>query len=152
MEDWQLTLVILASVFVGALIPLLLMGAVALYRAGGAIADVGAKVKHTLARVDVISERVEVLTRGFKGGEADIADLLASVGHLARGLERNMKAINIVSAVLASVGTAIAAYVGARHPVDGAEQTHPPDLDGAVAKAPPPSPAVVSPEATISPQ
>jgi len=55
-----------------------------------------------------------VLSRGFKDGETPIAALLDSVGHVANGLERNMKAINVVSTVMASVGTAIAAYVTTR--------------------------------------
>ena len=147
MENWQLTLVILASVFVGALIPLLIMGAVALYRASRAIAEIAAQLKRTLTQVEVISDRVEVLTRGFKDGEANIADLLTSVGDLARGLERNMKIINIFSAIMASVGPAIAAFLKTRFPV---EETGKPPTP-APENGPPPSPSAVSPGTTLDP-
>src|SRR3990172_3561727 len=106
MDSGRLTLVILASVLVGALIPLFAMLAIAAYRAGRAIAEVGARLKRTLAQVEIISDRVEVLSRGLQGGETNVADLMASVGTLARGLDRNMKAISVFSTVAASVGTA----------------------------------------------
>ena len=130
MENWQLVAVVLASVFVGALIPLIIMMALALHRAGKAAAEIGVRLNRTLAQVEVISDRVEVLSRGLKGGEASVADLLTSVGHLANGLERNMKVINISSAVIASVGTAIAAYVKTRFPAGGPEEPFAPGADG----------------------
>jgi hypothetical protein len=149
MENWQLTLVILASVLVGALIPLLVMVAIASYRAGREIAEIGARLKRTLTQVEIISDRVEILSRGFKGGETDIADLLTSVGHVARGLEQNMKFINIFSTIMASVGTAISAWVKTRLPVD---ETGMP-LTPAVTKVPEngssPSPSAVSPGETM---
>ena len=152
MENWQLTLVILSSVFVGALIPLLIMGAVALYRGSRAIAEIGSQLKGTLTQVEVISDRVEVLTRGLKGGEADIADLLASVGAIARSLEHNMKIINVVSTIIASIGTAIAAYLGAQPPGGETEQAQSPDINGVSHERPQPSQAAVSPEATVKPE
>ena len=146
MENWQLTLVILASVFVGALIPLLVMGAITLYRAGRAIGEIGGQLKRTLVQVEVISERVEVLTRGFKGGEASIADLLTSVGHLANGLESNMKTINTISTIIASIGTAIAAMMSARSPVDATNQPPLSETADGSESSPPPSPSSAPPE------
>ncbi|OGQ81015.1 MAG: hypothetical protein A2289_14330 [Deltaproteobacteria bacterium RIFOXYA12_FULL_58_15] len=131
MENWQLTLVILTSVFVGALIPLFIMAAVALYRASRAITEISSHLKGTLTQVEVISDRVEVLTRGLKGGEADIADLLSSVGQIARSLEHNMKIVNVVSTIIASIGTAIAAHMGTRPPVDETGRAPSPDTNGA---------------------
>ena len=148
MENWQLTLVILASVFVGALIPLLLMGAVALYRAGREIAEIGTRLRRTLTQAETISDRVEVLSRGFKGKETDIADLLTSVGHLARGLERNMSIINMISTILASVGTAIAAYVKTPSPSEEMEKPPTPDVTEVPENGHPPYPSPLSPEST----
>jgi len=147
MENWQLTLVILASVFVGALIPLLIMIAIAFHRAGREIAEIGARLTRTLTQFETISDRVEMLSRGFKGGETNIADLLTSVGDLARGLERNMKIINIFSAIMASIGPAIAAFVKTRFPV---EETGKP-ITPAPENGPPPSPSAVSPGTTLDP-
>ena len=85
-------------------------------------------MNRTLGQVEIISERVEVLSRGLKGGENSIADLLTSVGHLANGLERNMKIINVSSTIIASVGTAIAAYVKTRIPAEGLGEPLAPDV------------------------
>ena len=114
MENWQLAVVILASVIVGGLIPVIIMVALAHYRAAREIAETGAHLRRSLAKLDVISDRAEVLSRGFKGGEEKIADLLTSVGHLADGIERNMNAINAVSTIVGSLGTAVAAYFNSR--------------------------------------
>jgi hypothetical protein len=103
MENWQLTLVILASVTIGALVPVVIMAAVAIYRVGTEIAAVGAHLRQTLTQVDAIAGRVEVLSRGLKGGETDVAAMVASLGHLAHGIERNLSLINIFSTIAASI-------------------------------------------------
>ena len=111
MENWQVAVVILVSVLLGALIPLLVLMATAIHRAGKEIAEIGARLRGTLTQVESIAERVDVLSRGFEGGETKIADLLTSVGHLAKSLEQNMKAVNVVAAVTASVAAGIGAFV-----------------------------------------
>ncbi len=148
MENWQLTLIILASVLVGALIPLLIMVAIAFHRVGREIAEIGPRLARTLTHVEAISDRVEVLSRGLKGGETDLADLMKSVGDLARGLERNMKTINVVSTVLASVGPAIAAYLKTRIPAEETGKPAKPDVAAAPEHGTPLSLSVVSPETT----
>jgi hypothetical protein len=149
MENWQLTLVILASVFFGALIPLFVMITMAFYRAGREIAEIGAQMKRTMTRVEMISDRVEILSRGFEGGEKDIAALLTSAGRIARGLEQNMKFVNIFSTIMASVATAVSALVKTRVP---GEETGKP-ITPATIKVPEngtsPSPSAVSSEVTI---
>jgi len=148
MDNGQLTLVILASVFVGALIPLFIMIAIAFYRAGRKMAEIGARLTRILTQFETISDRVEMLSRGFKGGETNIADLLTSVGHLAHGLERNMKIINIFSTIMVSVGTAIAAFVKTRFPGEETGKPPTPDVNEVPENGPPPSPSAGSPEAT----
>jgi hypothetical protein len=149
MENWQLTLVILASVLVGALVPLFVMLAVAVYRAGREIAEIGARLRRTLTQSEVIADRVEMLSRGFKGGETNIADLLASAGRLARGLERNMTHVNLFSTIMASLGAAVAAFVETRFPAKETGKPSAPDVIEAPENGPAPSPSTVSPEATM---
>lgn len=110
MENWQLPILILAAILVGALIPVLIIGALAIHRAGVAISDIGIQIKRTLTQIEIISDRVEVLSRGLQGGEKNVAELIAAVGSVAQGLERNMKIINITSTIIASVGSVVAAY------------------------------------------
>jgi len=148
MENWQLTIIILASVCVGALIPLFIMIAIAFYRAGREIAEIGARLTRTLTQVEIVSDRFEVLSRGFKGGETDIADLLTSVGRVARALEQNMKFINIFSTIMASVGTAVSAFVKTRSPAEETGKPFTPDVIKVPENEPFPSPFAVSPDAT----
>ena len=121
MENWQVVLVVLASVLVGALIPLSVMLSVVLFRAAREIAVIGKQIEPTLAKVQAISERVEKLSRGLEGGDKNIADLLTVVGELSRGLERNMKMINVASTVLAAAVPAVAAFVQTMRAPDHAE-------------------------------
>ena len=111
MENGQLAVVILASVLIGGLIPVLIMLYITLYRMGKEITEIGKKLGPTLDRVQLISERVEVLSRGLEGGEKDIADLLAAMGSLAHGLDRNMKMVSLFSTGLAVAGPAVSAFV-----------------------------------------
>lgn len=149
MENWQLIWVISGSIFVGALIPLFTMIAIAFYRAGREIAEIGAQMRRTLTQVEIISDRIEVLSRGFKGGEKDISDLLTSVGHVARGLEQNMKYINIFSTVMASVGAAVSAFAKTRFPTEETAKPFTPAFTKVPDNGPSPSPSAVSPEATM---
>ncbi len=147
MENWQLTLIILASVFVGALVPLLIRMGITFHRAGIEIAAIGVQMKRTMVHVEVISERIEVLSRGFKGGETDIADLLKTVGHVAQGLERNMKTVNMLSAIVTTVGTAVGAFVKARFPAEEAGNPSMPEVLGVPGNGAPVSPLAVSKDA-----
>lgn len=111
MENWQLILVILSAVLVGALIPVLIMIARVLSRAGKEISEVGERLVKLLTQMEVISDRAEVLSRGFIDGEKDIASLLKSAGNLSRGIEQNMKIVTALSTFLTSVGAVFAAFV-----------------------------------------
>ena len=132
MESVPLTLLILASVLVGALLPLIVMLATAAYRAGREIAEVGVRLKRTLAQVEIIAGRVEVLSRGLEGGETKVAELMTSVGSLARGLDRTMKAVSVFSTIAAAAGSAVAAYLRTRTPAGESGKA----LDSDAAEAP----------------
>jgi hypothetical protein len=123
MENWQLTLIILAAVFMGALIPLLFIMTRAFYRAGKEISQIGERLIKLLDQMEIISGRVEVITRGFKDGETEIADLLRSAGNLSRGIERNMKIINILSTFLTSVGSTAIAFFKQKIPSGKVQET-----------------------------
>lgn len=111
MENWKLAVIILVAILVGALIPIFIALARVLFRAAREITEIGKQLKPTLDQLQIISGRVETLSRGFEGGEQNIADLLAVVGELAQGVHRSMKIFNISSAVAASVGPAVSAFV-----------------------------------------
>lgn len=115
MGNWQLIAVILASVFMGALIPVFITLAIFLNKANKEIADIGERLIPTLNQIQIISDRVEVLSRGFDGGAQNISELMTAIGSLARGLERNMKIINVSSAIVAVAGPAIAAFMRTMH-------------------------------------
>lgn len=150
MENWQLTLVILASVFVGALIPMLIILASAVYRAGREVGEIGAQLRRTLTKVETISGRVEVLSRGFVGGEKNIADLLDSVGALSRSLERNMKIINVLSTIMTSAGSAAAAYMQTKLTQQDTPDPFTSDDGKDQETGPHPSSPVVTREATLN--
>jgi hypothetical protein len=111
MASWQLVLVILTAVLVGAVIPVALGLSIVLYRAAREITALGKRLTPALEQTRTVLDRVEMLSRGLKGGEKDVADLLGAIGVLSRGLERNAKIFDISSAVLAAVGPAVAAFV-----------------------------------------
>lgn len=106
MENWQLTLIILSSVFMGALIPVLIMAAIALFKVIRQIVEIGPSVKRTLAHIETISDRVEILSNN---------------------LDRNMKIINILSLVASSIGPVVSAISKKMHTGEGQEEPVNPD-------------------------
>ncbi|PJB37380.1 MAG: hypothetical protein CO108_21330 [Deltaproteobacteria bacterium CG_4_9_14_3_um_filter_63_12] len=126
MENWQLAAVILLAVLVGAAIPAFLALAVAFYRAAREISELGRQLRPTLEQIHLISERVETLSRGLAGGEKTVADFLSSVSDLQGGLDRNMKIFNISSAIIASAGPAITAFI---HTMRAPDASCPPTYD-----------------------
>ncbi len=149
MENWQLALVILSAVLVGAMIPVLFMGAVALHRVGRAVAEIGGQATRVLTKVESVSDRVEVLTRGLDDGEANVADLVAAVGRIVRSLERNLKLVDIVSTILAAIGSAVAAYLNTRSAAAQSGQAETEVATPVAADRPPPSPRTDSPEKNL---
>jgi ABC-type transporter Mla subunit MlaD len=131
MENWQVVLVVLASVLVGALIPAIAMLSVALYRAAREVAATGKLLAPTLVKVQAISDRVETLSRGLEGGEKSVAELLSVAGDMARSLDRNMKMINVASTVLAAAVPAVAAFVQTMRGTDPSPGHAPGKADGA---------------------
>ena len=111
MENWQLTLIVLGAVIVGASIPVFIMLWLALFRASREMAEFGRQLAPTLAQIQTISTRVEIVSRGLEGGETRIAEFLAAIGALTGGLERNMKLLNFSTAMVAAAGPVLASLV-----------------------------------------
>ncbi len=111
MEAWQLTLLILMAVLVGALLPALVLLTLALQRAASTIHSVGVQLTATLDQVQVIAERVEKLSRGLEGSENDVAHLMSALNSMAHTVERNAKVLDLATLVAASAGPAVAAFI-----------------------------------------
>lgn len=138
MENWQLTLTILASILTGALLPLLIMASIAVHKASNEIGRIGERLERTLMQVETISERVEVLSRGIKG-ESGIGGLLSAGGNPGGSQDRNTQIINAVSTVVASVVPLIAAFVKSRANVEKPENPSDHSEAGGDETGPPPA-------------
>lgn len=119
METLQLVIVVLASVVVGALIPIIVMLCVALHRAGREITATSRLLAPTLVNLRAISERVEALSRGLEGGEKRVAELMSALGERAQGMERNMQLVQVATTVIAAAVPAIGAFIEAMRAPDG---------------------------------
>jgi hypothetical protein len=130
MENWQLALLILGAVLTGALAHVLLLLGLALFKAGRNITEMGRQITPTLRNMQIISDRMEVLTRGLEGGDKRVAELLEAMGSLSQGIERNTKLLNLSGAIAAAVGPAVSAFVQTMrqpvepHQAEGCDCTH----------------------------
>ena len=120
METWQLAVVILCAVLVGALLPALVALTAALRRVTDQAVRLAQAAEPTLQHAARIAERTERLSRGLEGGEKNVAALLAAMGELARSMERNAKVLNVASALAIALGPAAAAFVKTLSTQDGA--------------------------------
>jgi uncharacterized protein YoxC len=111
MDNWELTSMILAAVLVGALVPACVAVALAVLGASKEFTALCRQLRPTVDEVQLITQRVEKMSRGLNGGEKKLADLLTTVGEVTEGVHRSMRLLHIASAVAASVGPAVAAFI-----------------------------------------
>jgi len=109
MAHWQLTLIILASILVGALIPLLISLATTLAAVRRQLESTGQRLDATLDQAQETLARVNRLSRGLDGGERQLEGLKNMVGDLTETLGKVNGLVKMGLAVGAAVGPAIAA-------------------------------------------
>ena len=135
MEIWQLIIMVLVSVLVGALLPLFLMLTATLAAVRQRITENGTRFDDTMNRIHAVSERLEMASRGLEGSEDDIARFVQAVGSLTDRLTQAEKSVKMAASIGSAVGPAIAAFVeGLRQPSTSPVSTGPiaqqPDTGG----------------------
>jgi predicted Holliday junction resolvase-like endonuclease len=115
MEDgsWQLALLLLLALAVGALLPILFMLASAVRELRRRIRDSGPKIEQVLERALAVSERLERNTRGLEEKEQAVSEMLTAGRELAQSIEGVKRSLRIAQAVGNSVGPAVATFVAA---------------------------------------
>ncbi len=114
MESWQVSLLIIFSMLVGALIPIMVMIFLTLWRAYKRLSLLVERLGPTIEQVQIIAQRVEVMSRGLEGQERNVADVVEVSGELARRVERYMSLVSVASTVMAAVVPAVTAFIRAR--------------------------------------
>lgn len=111
METWELTIVVLASVLVGALLPVLFMLTALLATMRRRVAENATRFDETLERFHATAGRLESASRGLEGSETEVAKLVQASGSLADRLAQAEKAVKIATALGSTVGPAVAAFI-----------------------------------------
>lgn len=113
MPNWQLAVLLLTAVFVGALLPVMFQLAATLRDARQRIRATGERVDRALDQSQESIRRVNELLRGAEGREHRISELLDSVGELAEVVHSVANATRTASVIGAAAGPAIASAVQA---------------------------------------
>lgn len=102
MENWQVILIVLFSVFVGGCIPVLVMAGVTLMSLRRQTAALGKKADEVLDDVQVIARRIRSFTRGIEGEENTLREVVSSLGGLSAVLKHQKPVdwTNLVVSVL----------------------------------------------------
>ncbi len=111
MEQWQLAVVILAAVMVGALVPVIAMFGLTLASVRRQIDATGARVAHTLDHVEHITQRVDTITTGLEGSEEHVRSLNETIGEAAKMMESLRSLMQVGSSVGASLGPAVQGFL-----------------------------------------
>jgi uncharacterized protein YoxC len=109
MAPWQLTLIILASILVGAIIPLLVSVAFTLQAVRRQLDSTGRRLDATLDEAQETLARVNRISRGLDGGERQLEGLKYMVGDLTDTLGKINGLVKLALTVGAAVGPALAA-------------------------------------------
>ena len=110
MENWQLALVILSALLVGALIPMLLQLRSSLHRIEVDFHATAGRLAPALEDVRVTAHRLRLVADGLEGREGDVGQLAQSAGDLARTLDRLRHTTQVATAVAAAVAAGIRAF------------------------------------------
>jgi ABC-type transporter Mla subunit MlaD len=122
MENWQLILVTVGALLVGALIPVLLQLRstlrgieVDLHETSGGLAPVLEDLRATTHRLRLVAD-------GLEGRERDVGEAVHSAADLGRTLDRMRHTTQIATAVAAAVAAGIRAFRDAHTSADGATE------------------------------
>lgn len=111
METWELTIVVLASVLVGALLPVLFVLTSTLVAVRRRISENATRFDETLERFHVVAGRLESASRGLEGNDAAVVRLVQASGSLADRLAQAEKTVKVATAFGNAIGPAVAAFV-----------------------------------------
>ncbi len=111
MENWQLALIILASVLMGAMIPVIVMFALLLASVRRQIESTGRRVDEALDGMQVAVDRVNRVTSGIDGLERPIGDLVEMLESVTQSLGKAGAAISVATAAGAAVAPTVATFV-----------------------------------------
>lgn len=110
MENWQLALVTLSALLVGALIPMLLQLRSSLHRIEVDFHATAGRLAPALEDVRATAHRLRLVADGLEGRERDVGDLVESAGDLARTIDRLRHTTQVATAVAAAVAAGIRAF------------------------------------------
>ena len=111
MEGWQLTLIILCSILVGALIPLLITIMSTISTVKKQIESTGKRVDLALDEAQKTISRVARLSSGLEGGEKQLAEIKDAIGDLTEHLNKVNSGIKMAATVGAAAGPVAATFM-----------------------------------------
>jgi hypothetical protein len=127
MENWQLAIVLLLAVLVGALIPVLFQLASLMREAKHRLRTTGRRLDDALEEIRMTLTRINRVTSGLDGSEHEIAGLVDTFGELNQVLRNLTTTAKVASAAGAAIGPAIAAAVRALREGDGEDAAASPE-------------------------
>lgn len=154
METWQLVLVVLAALCIGAFLP---MVGVLFSHVNAILRELRATttgVRKMVESAESVADRFEQLSHGLEGGEEKIKELMNAVGEITASVEKLKGSVKTAAAVGTALGPALAAFIsGMRSSGNSSNNGQRPALEavadrsngGAVAAAAAPSESAASP-------
>lgn len=106
MQNWQVALLVVSALLVGALIPLAWQAWQILRR----FAALGERLEPVVADAGATAKRLERMTAGFEGREQSVSELAESMGELVTSLNRLRDTTRTATAVGAAVAAAVRAF------------------------------------------
>ena len=110
MENWQVALLTLSALVVGAGIPFLIQLRSTLRRLEVAVQATSERLLPALDDARVSAHRIRRITDELEGREGDIGELARSAGELARTIDRLRNTTHVASAVAVAVAAGVRAF------------------------------------------
>jgi len=125
MQGYQIVIVILGAVLVGAMLPVLFQLYATLREVRSNIERLGPKVDRTLTEVQEVSQRLNRTGASVEQGVEQVKSVVSTAGEIGRLVQQIKGSVRTAAAVGGAVGPAIVAAIRAFGPHPGASNGRP---------------------------
>jgi uncharacterized protein YoxC len=118
MENWQVALLTVSAVLIGALVPAIIQFQITMRHLDRTLERTGESLRRALHQATDLTARIDRITATVEGKSASLESFLSAVGGASESIERLRSSVGLISTIGAAIAPAVSAAVSALRPED----------------------------------